>query len=94
MYIYYKTKYYIKQLPLFILTLIDYWNNRIKTKYDLLNLPKMNSILCLTTTETSEPVANVRSTSRVEAALVWKHERAPADRVDLTSSKSAKHIFK
>ncbi len=73
---------------------IDYWNNRIKTKYDLLNLPKMNSILCLTTTETSEPVANVRSTSRVEAALVWKHERAPADLVDLTSSKSAKHIFK
>ncbi len=43
-------------------------------KYDikqrcLLDLPKTNYILCLTTIETSEPAADVRRTSRGETAL-------------------------
>ncbi len=37
-------------------------------------LPQTNYISCLTTTETSEPVGNVRRTSQVEAALSGIHE--------------------
>ncbi len=55
----------------------------------------MNYILCLTTTETSEPAADVRRTIRGYAPLVGIHEHwAPGDRVELTAPKSAKHIFK
>ncbi len=60
----------------------------------MLDLPKTNYISCLTTTETSEPAANVRRTSRGEATLVRIHEHWPsADRVELTSPKSAKCLF-
>ncbi len=61
----------------------------------MLDLPKMNYILCLTTTDTSEPAANTRRTSRGEAALIEIHEHwVPGDHMELTSPKSAKYIFK
>ncbi len=68
-----------------------------KTKDYLLDLSKTNDILCLTTTETSEPAANVRRTSWGYAPLFGIHEHwVPGDRVELSlmSPKSAKHIFK
>ncbi len=69
------------------------YNSRIKSKDDLLDLPKTNDILCWTTTESSDPAVNVRRTSRGYAPLFGIHERwAPGDRVELTSPKSAKHI--
>ncbi len=51
-------------------------------------------LLEMKTTETSEPAVNVRRTSRGYAPLFGIHEHwAPGDRVELTSPKSAKHIF-
>ncbi len=44
------------------------------TKDYLLDLPKTNDILCLTTTETSEPAVNVRRTSWGYAPLFGIHE--------------------
>ncbi len=65
----------------------------MKTKDYLLDLPKTNCILCLITTETSEPAVNVRRTSRGYAPLFGIHEHlAPGDHVELTSPKSVKHI--
>ncbi len=50
--------------------------SRIKTKDYLLDLPKMNYILCLTTTETSEPAVNVRRTSQsYELKCIWYLDR-------------------
>ncbi len=67
----------------------------MKTKDYLLDLHKTNYILCLTTTETSEPVVNVRRTNRGYAPLFGIHELwAPGDLMELTSTKLAKHIFK
>ncbi len=40
-----------------------------QTKDYLLDLPKTNYSLCLSTTDTSEPAANVRRTSRGYAPL-------------------------
>ncbi len=65
------------------------------TKDYLLGLPKTNYILCLTTTETSEPAVNVRRTSRGYTPLFGIHEHwAPGDHMELTSPKSVKYIFK
>ncbi len=66
----------------------------MKTKDYLLDLPKRNYILCLTSTETSEPAVNVRRTSRGYAPLFEIHEPGVGDRVELTSPKLVKHIFK
>ncbi len=63
-------------LPAPLLRLCIYQqNSRIKTKDYLLDLTKTNYILCLTTTETSEPAVNVRRTSRGYAPLFGIHER-------------------
>ncbi len=45
-----------------------------QTKDYLLDLPKTNYSLCLSTTDTSEPAANVRRTSRGYAPLFGIHE--------------------
>ncbi len=53
--------------------LIEQKNKDQRLAY-LLELPKTNYILCLSTTDTSEPAADVRRTSRGYAPLFGIHE--------------------